>query len=82
MWRTQELYEAVPLALAPVLGNPIALASVGIDRSLPLPQQVRLKGLSSLIRKPQFYSSKPHLSLSNHCRSVCLGGNVLRPRLL
>ena len=48
----QELYEAVPLALAPVLGNPIALASVGIDRSLPLPQQVRLPGLSSLIRKP------------------------------
>jgi hypothetical protein len=36
----QELYEAVPIALAPVLGNPIALAAAGVDRSLSLQDQV------------------------------------------
>ena len=29
--RTQELYQSVPVALAPVLGNPIALAAFGVD---------------------------------------------------
>ena len=34
------MYEAVPIALAPVLGNPVSLAAAGVDRSLPLQEQV------------------------------------------
>ena len=36
----QELYSAVPVALAPVLGNPILLAAFGVDRTAPLQDQV------------------------------------------
>ncbi len=36
----QELYQAVPVALAPVLGNPILLAAFGVDRKAPLQDQV------------------------------------------
>lgn len=36
----QELYSAVPVALAPVLGNPILLAAFGVDRKAPLQEQV------------------------------------------
>ena len=38
--RPQDVYGAVPIALAPVLGNPLALAAAGVDRSLPIQQQV------------------------------------------
>lgn len=38
----QELYSAVPVALAPVLGNPILLAAFGVDRTAPLQEQVLL----------------------------------------
>lgn len=31
----------VPIALAPVLGNPVLLAAFGVDTSAPLPQQAR-----------------------------------------
>lgn len=42
MWGgVQELYDAVPIALAPVLGNPISLAAAGVDRTLPLQEQAR-----------------------------------------
>ncbi len=37
----QALYPAVPLALAPALGNPILLAAFGVDASAPLAQQAR-----------------------------------------
>ena len=37
----QELYATVPIALAPVLGNPVLLAAFGVDTSAPLPQQAR-----------------------------------------
>lgn len=40
----QEMYEAVPIALAPVLGNPVSLASAGINRSAPLQEQVQFRG--------------------------------------
>lgn len=38
----QELYSAVPVALAPVLGNPLLLAAFGVDRTAPLQEQVLL----------------------------------------
>jgi len=47
----QELYEAVPVALAPVLGNPLSLAAAGIDRSAPLQTQARLM-ITSQIKLP------------------------------
>ena len=31
----------MPVALAPVLGNPLALAAFGLDRSASLPDQAR-----------------------------------------
>ena len=31
----------MPIALAPVLGNPVLLAAFGVDTSAPLPQQAR-----------------------------------------
>lgn len=37
----QELYRAVPVLLAPVLGNPLALASYGIDPTASIPDKVR-----------------------------------------
>ena len=40
MLAAQELYPAVPIALAPVLGNPILLAAFGVDTQAPLPDQV------------------------------------------
>ena len=36
----QDLYSAAPVALAPFLGNPVLLATFGIDRSAPLLDQV------------------------------------------
>lgn len=47
----KELYEAVPIALAPVLGNPLSLASAGVDRSLPLQDQAAgfAQGLLNLL---------------------------------
>lgn len=52
---TQELYEAVPIALAPVLGNPLSLAAAGVDRTLPLQEQVfhRIPSLLCLFRLKQ-----------------------------
>lgn len=49
----QELYDAVPIALAPVLGNPLSLAAAGVDRTLPLSEQVlpRTPSLVSLLRQ-------------------------------
>jgi hypothetical protein len=43
----QAMYEAVPIALAPVLGNPVSLAAAGVDRSLPLQEQVRCAAADS-----------------------------------
>ncbi len=37
----QELYGSVPVALAPILGNPILLAAFGVDTSAPLQDQAR-----------------------------------------
>lgn len=45
----QEVYEGVPIALAPVLGNPLSLAAAGIDRSAPLQTQVGCSGASSAV---------------------------------
>ena len=45
----QELYSAVPVALAPVLGNPILLAAFGVDRNAPLQDQVPTPVLSMSI---------------------------------
>ena len=36
----QDLYSAAPVALAPFLGNPVLLATFGIDRSAPFLEQV------------------------------------------
>ena len=36
----QELYRAVPVLLSPVLGNPIALASFGLDPKASFPDKV------------------------------------------
>lgn len=36
----QAAYNAIPYALSPVLGNPLALAAVNVDRSASLPTQV------------------------------------------
>ena len=36
----QAAYNAIPYALSPVLGNPLALAAVNVDRSASLPAQV------------------------------------------
>ena len=36
----QGLYNAVPYILSPILGNPLALAAVNVDRSASLPTQV------------------------------------------
>ena len=51
----QELYSAVPIALAPVLGNPILLAAFGVDTSAPLPQQA---GSRSALH-PAFHAFDP-----------------------
>jgi len=47
----QSVYDAVPIALAPVLGNPLSLAAAGIDRSLPLQEQAAgfVQGVTNLI---------------------------------
>lgn len=47
----QELYSAVPVALAPILGNPLALAAFGIDRSAPIAEQTAAlgQGLQALL---------------------------------
>lgn len=47
----KEMYEAVPIALAPVLGNPLSLASAGVNRSAPLQEQAGAfaQGLTNLI---------------------------------
>ena len=34
----------MPIALAPVLGNPLSLAAAGVNRSLPLQEQARASG--------------------------------------
>ena len=39
-WGLQELYRAVPVLLSPVLGNPIALASFGVDPNASFPDKV------------------------------------------
>lgn len=36
----QAAYNAIPYALSPVLGNPLALAAVNVDRAASLPTQV------------------------------------------
>ena len=36
----QGLYNALPYALSPVLGNPLAMAAVNVDRTASLPTQV------------------------------------------
>ena len=36
----QDVYNMLPLLLSPVLGNPVSLAAVGVDRSKSLPEQV------------------------------------------
>ena len=36
----QEFYSALPVALAPTLGNPLALAAYGIDPQASLPERV------------------------------------------
>ena len=36
----QAAYNAIPYALSPVLGNPLAMAAVNVDRSASLPTQV------------------------------------------
>ena len=36
----QAAYSAIPYALSPVLGNPLAMAAVNVDRSASLPAQV------------------------------------------
>ena len=37
----QDFYRAVPVLLAPVLGNPLALASYGIDPNASIPDKVQ-----------------------------------------
>jgi len=37
----------LPLILSPVLGNPVSLAAVGVNRSQSLPEQVSASSLSS-----------------------------------
>ncbi len=64
--RPQELYQAVPVALAPVLGNPLALAAFGLDRSASLPDQARTHQLvlpnsaehSGMFKHPDFASRR------------------------
>ena len=64
--RLQELYQAVPVALAPVLGNPLALAAFGLDRSASLPDQARTPQLvlpnhsehSGMFKHPDFASRR------------------------
>jgi len=38
----QSVYSAIPYALSPVLGNPLAMAAVNVDRTASLPTQVHL----------------------------------------
>ena len=38
----QSVYSAIPYALSPVLGNPLAMAAVNVDRTASLPTQVLL----------------------------------------
>ncbi|KAK9838483.1 hypothetical protein WJX81_002279 [Elliptochloris bilobata] len=51
----KELYSTIPIALAPVLGNPILLAAFGVDMSAPLPQQAAAfgEGLAALLPQLQ-----------------------------
>ena len=48
----QDLYRLLPIALSPVLGNPVALAAKGIPQDLSLPQQA-----SSCSRNPSCVQS-------------------------
>lgn len=51
----QAAYNAIPYALSPVLGNPLALAAVNVDRSAPLPTQVSQASFHSLSFPLSFY---------------------------
>ena len=57
VWPEQELYQSVPIALAPVLGNPIALAAFGLDRDAPLPDQARMP--LTLLETPALSANAP-----------------------
>ena len=75
----QELYQAVPVALAPVLGNPIALAAFGVDRTASLPDQAtalaqglvgllpQLSALSEILPPPTLAWKLQLLQEGNRC---------------
>ncbi|KAL3153931.1 hypothetical protein ABBQ32_013493 [Trebouxia sp. C0010 RCD-2024] len=77
-------YTAIPYALSPVLGNPLALAAVNVDRSASLPTQAAqyAEGLQKLI--PQLgYLSKilPPAVLQWKLELLKQGNAVVKPLL-
>lgn len=70
----QELYSAVPVALAPILGNPILLAAFGVDRSAPLQDQVQPPVLHMSIKAPSALISagrRQNMRLTTHVLMLC-----------
>ena len=54
----QSVYSAIPYALSPVLGNPLAMAAVNVDRTASLPTQVHLPlSACPVYRHPQYTPS-------------------------
>lgn len=77
----QALYNAVPYALSPILGNPLALAAVNVDRKASLATQVcfaaALLGLplcsaAALLGRTDMFCCKPHCCFACCCSVCCL----------
>ncbi|CAL8462015.1 g1546 [Coccomyxa elongata] len=80
----KELYASVPVALAPVLGNPILLAAFGVDTSASLPDQAVAfgQGMISLIPQLQALAEiLPAPTLAWKLKLLEEGNRQLAPKL-
>ncbi|KAK9908919.1 hypothetical protein WJX75_004666 [Coccomyxa subellipsoidea] len=80
----KELYGSVPVALSPILGNPILLAAFGVDTSAPLPDQAVAfgQGVVSLIPQLQALTEiLPPPTLEWKLKLLEEGNRQLEPKL-
>ncbi|EIE25026.1 alpha/beta-hydrolase [Coccomyxa subellipsoidea C-169] len=80
----KELYGSVPVALAPILGNPILLAAFGVDTSAPLQDQAVAfgQGVVSLIPQLQALTEiLPPPTLQWKLKLLEEGNRQLAPKL-
>ena len=80
----QSLYSAIPYALSPVLGNPLAMAAVNVDRTASLPTQVHLPvPACPMYLHPQYsdISAEYPQQLSDHMLLPCTHGKPLQKLL-